>query len=267
MTNPRPALATRARLAELIDLSRRLGEPAEDLAILGEGNTSTRIDEHSFLIKASGSSLRQATEETFVQMSTRAVLAIIDSDLADEDQAGLGAALADAAVHKSDIRPSIEATLHALAITELGAEYVAHSHPTAVNQILCSDRADALVAGALFPDQVVVLGRHPLLIPYTEPGLPLARAVRTAMRQHVADYGRPKIVYLQNHGIVALGDTASEILQISQMTVKVARILHGALSIGAPRYLSTASADQLDGRPDEIYRRRVLAGNALGESK
>ncbi len=264
MTNPTPVQSARIKLAEL---SRLLGEPAEDLAILGEGNTSTRIDEASFLIKASGSSLRQATEATFVQLSTPAVLAIIDSDLADDDQAGLGAALAGAAVHASELRPSIEATLHALAITELGAHYVAHSHPTAVNQILCSDRAEALVAGALFPDQIVVLGPHPLLIPYAEPGLPLARVVRTAMREHVDAFGRPKIVYLQNHGIVALADTATEILQISQMAVKAARILAGALSVGAPQYLSAASAAQLDARPDEIYRRRVLAGNTIGERK
>lgn len=40
------------RLDELVELSLELGEPERDLAILAEGNTSARIDDQSFWVKA-----------------------------------------------------------------------------------------------------------------------------------------------------------------------------------------------------------------------
>jgi hypothetical protein len=42
--------------------------------------------------------------------------------------------------------------------------------------------------------------------------------------------------------------------------VKVSRILGGALTLGGVRTLSETDVTRIDGRPDEIYRRQVLAG-------
>src|SRR5947208_16891100 len=75
-----------AVLHELIALSRSLGEPARDLAILGEGNTSARVDESSFLVKASGKELRTADEASFVTVSFPRALAVLDGpDLSDSE--------------------------------------------------------------------------------------------------------------------------------------------------------------------------------------
>jgi hypothetical protein len=41
-------------LAQLVELSNHLGNPANDYCILGEGNTSARADEGTFWVKASG---------------------------------------------------------------------------------------------------------------------------------------------------------------------------------------------------------------------
>ena len=41
-------------VADLVNLSRWLGAPEQDCAILGEGNTSARLSGETFLIKASG---------------------------------------------------------------------------------------------------------------------------------------------------------------------------------------------------------------------
>src|SRR5579862_8369230 len=54
-----------AILEELIALSRWLGDPAHDLAILGEGNSSALLDDQTFLVKASGRELRTADENSF----------------------------------------------------------------------------------------------------------------------------------------------------------------------------------------------------------
>jgi len=44
-------------LSTLLDLSHELGREERALAILGEGNTSTRVSDTTFLVKASGSNL------------------------------------------------------------------------------------------------------------------------------------------------------------------------------------------------------------------
>ena len=158
--------------------------------------------------------------------------------------------------------------MHALGLTVGGAQFVGHTNPTAVNTIRCSDRAEALVAGAIFPDQVVGCGREALLIRYADPGLPLADALRESLREYRRRTGTtPKTVYLRNHGLLALGQTAVEVHQITTMATKVARILTGGLSLGEPVYLSAAQADRIEARRDEHHRRRMFrdpGGKAIG---
>ncbi|GAA3515965.1 class II aldolase/adducin family protein [Actinocatenispora rupis] len=246
----------------LLDLSHRLADPAADLVILGEGNTSADLGDGSFAVKASGVPLGAVTADSFVRMGTDEVMAVVDDRALDPgDQAAVAARLAGAG-EAGAATPSIETMLHALGIALCGAAYVGHTHPTAVNALLCSDRAGELVAGHLFPDQVVVCGRHALFVPYAEPGLALGRAVRDGLRNHLDAHGTPpKLIYLGNHGIVALGASAEEVHQVTAMSVKAARVLAGVLAVGRPAYLSAASADALDARPDEHHRRRVLAGH------
>lgn len=247
-----------ALLEELVGLSRSLGRPERDLVVLGEGNTSVRLDDDRFLVKASGTSLANAARESFVAMDFGRTLALLDLEDPSDDELtrALMAARSDGG---GDLRPSIEAVMHALCLTEGGATFVGHTHPTSVNAVLCSDRAGALSAGAIFPDQVVVLGRHPLHVPYADVGLPLARAVRDGLREHLQRAGAvPKTVYLQNHGLVALGDLAGGVEGVTTMADKHARIVAGVLAAGEPVFLSAEQADSLDTRPDEEYRRRVL---------
>ena len=249
-----------ALLEQLVWLSRALGRPERDLAILGEGNTSVRLDCYRFLVKASGTSLTEADGRSFVEMDLRRTLAILD--LEDPSDAELADALMAARTdEESDLRPSIEAVMHALCLTEGGAAFAGHTHPVSVNSVLCSDRARALSDGAIFPDQVVVLGRHPLHVPYADVGLPLARAVRDGLRDHrLRAYTPPKTIYLQNHGLVALGQSAGGVDQVTQMADKHARIMAGALAAGEPVYLTPQQADRLDSRSDEEYRRWILQG-------
>ena len=247
-----------ALLEELVGLSRSLGRPERDLAILGEGNTSVRLDDESFLVKASGTSLANAHAKSFVEMDIGRTLALLDlEDPADDE---LGEALMGArSSGEGGLRPSIEAPLHALALTEGEAAFVGHTHPTAVNSVLCSDRAGVLSEGAIFPDQIVVLGRHPLHIPYADVGLPLAHALRDGLREHKRRVGAPpRTIYLQNHGLVALGGSASGVEQVTTMAAKHARIVAGVLAAGEPVYLTEEQADSLDTRSDEEYRRRIL---------
>ena len=158
-----------------------------------------------------------------------------------------------------ELRPSTEAGLHALTLTLGRARYVGHTHPTAVNAIMCSSHPTALTDGAMFPDQIVVCGRHPLFVPYVDPGFPLAVELRDRMRSHIDSYGKPpKAIYLQHHGLIAVGKSPSEVIAVTAMAVKAARIALGAIAAGGVRYLDDHDAQRIDNRDDEQYRRTTL---------
>lgn len=247
-----------SELEALVRLSRALGHPDSDYAILAEGNTSARAGEDSFLLKASGFPLADATPESFVEMRLSAVLALLDAPPRDDER--LARSLSACRV-AGDRRPSVEAALHAVGLTVGGATVVGHTHPTEINAILCSERPELIVAGPLFPDQIVVCGRDAVLVPYVDPGIPLALEVRARLGEHIDHHGRPpKTIYLQNHGLVALGRSGTEVLQITRMAAKAARILLGTLACGGPRSLTPESAARIESRPDEHHRQALLDG-------
>jgi ribulose-5-phosphate 4-epimerase/fuculose-1-phosphate aldolase len=92
-----------------------------------------------------------------------------------------------------------------------------------------------------------------------DPGVKLAYALRAELRRYRRAHGMPpRLVLLVNHGMVALGATADEVLNISLMAEKWARVLLGTLAAGGPRFLTRAQARHIDRWPAEHYRRRLL---------
>lgn len=239
----------------LLELSHWLGEPSRQLALAAEGNVSHRIDDASMLIKASGCSLATLGEQDLVVAPIGPLIALLD----DPDAGDIDVAAVYEAIAGGGRRPSVEAVLHAAILQETDAVCVAHTHPVSVNQLLCSTSAELLVEGSLFPDQVVMLGRRQVLLPYVDPGLLLGRAVREAIRTFMAQEGHyPRVIYLSNHGLFVLGRSADDARQLTEMTVKVAAVLQGAIAAGGPVFMSPVQVDRIDGRLDEHYRRSKL---------
>lgn len=249
-------------LDQLVAMSRALGEPEREYVILGEGNTSARVDEDRMYVKASGASLHQITAEGFVQVWRPKVLQMLDAgDLGDaEVERGLRGAMVD---RSSTRRPSVETLFHAYLLGLEGVNFVGHTHPTAVNAILCARDGKQAIAGRIYPDEIVVLGVAPVFVDYVDPGLPLARAVRDEIQGYAEEHGRaPQSVLMQNHGLIALGATAAQVEAIAATWVKTARIIAGAMAFGGPRFLSPDNVARIHTRPDEQYRRRDIAGNS-----
>jgi rhamnose utilization protein RhaD (predicted bifunctional aldolase and dehydrogenase) len=243
-------------LDQLVSMSRVLGDPALDYAILGEGNSSARIDGDTFWVKASGAEMRTIEADGFVQVSFDSVLSMVEAGELDdvEVKARLEGARVDPAVRA---RPSVETVLHALALKLVGVNFVGHTHPTAVNAILCSQGAEEATAGRLFPDEIVYCGPAPVYIPYVDPGVPLARKVRDEFDRYLDEYReRPKVVLMQNHGLMALGETALEVENITAMCVKTARVILGAYALGGVHPMSPEAVARIHTRPDEQYRRQ-----------
>ena len=70
-------------LQALLTMSRELGRPELDHVILGEGNTSARIDEGTFFVKGSGEQLGQIQAEGFVEVDMTRALALLEGSAMD----------------------------------------------------------------------------------------------------------------------------------------------------------------------------------------
>lgn len=241
----------------LLELSHHLGGERLRMAILGEGNTSVRIDEETFAVKASGSNLASLTSADVTHCAFNRLLPLLDKSSATDievDQALLAARLDPAAK-----KPSIEALFHAYLLTLPGVRCVGHVHAIAANQILCSPRAREFAERRACPDEIVMCGVESVFVPYADPGLGLSQAIRREVVAFVKRTGRdPKIILLQNHGIIAVGSSPKSVLGSLLMAEKAAEIFVGAASLGGPVFLTTEQCERIAGRPDEHYRQKML---------
>ncbi|EMI22857.1 class II aldolase/adducin family protein [Rhodopirellula maiorica SM1] len=246
-----------ATLQELISLSQFLGDERRQLAILGEGNTSAKIDDETFFVKASGSCLETLSEDDLVACHFAPLLQMLDNhDLSDqqiEDQ------LFACRVDSKSKKPSVETLFHAYLLSLPGIEYVGHTHSVSVNQILCSPLAEQFATRKLFPDEIVCCGPQSVLVPYTDPGLKLSQVIREKTQQFIDEFGvPPRVILLQNHGLITLGKTPGAVKAAMLMAHKSAEIFVGAAALGGPTFLESDDVDRIANRIDEHYRQRAL---------
>lgn len=247
-------------LDDLIAMSHYLGDPDRGYAMLGEGNTSARIDEDTFFVKASGTTLSTIDVTGFVKLSMSRVLAILDDAAAGDDDVSrvFKEATLDDAGGK---RPSVEAMLHAILLQYPEYQFVGHTHPIYMNAILCSNKAEEAAAGRIFPDQIVSMGHKSVFVPYVDPGLALAREVKQRLEQFIAEEGvLPKAIVMQNHGLITMGDSPKAVTSCTDMAEKAAKIIVGTYALGGPRFMTKADVDRIFTRPDEHYRLKSIAG-------
>jgi rhamnose utilization protein RhaD (predicted bifunctional aldolase and dehydrogenase) len=244
-------------LALLVAMSNRLGDPALDYAILGEGNTSARIDDQTFWVKVSGAEIRTVDQSNFTKVRFEPLLELLS--LNGVDDTSIKEYLVKAQVDSAALgRPSVETVLHAIALKVDGVNFVGHTHPIAVNAILCSQQVEEAISGRITPDEIFYCGPAPVYIPYTDSGLPLAKAIKRAIDLFIVEYDQsPKVILIQNHGFIALGKTAAEVENITAMYVKTARVILGTYTLGGPHFLSPAAVTRIHKRPDQHYRRKL----------
>ncbi|MBS0630671.1 MAG: class II aldolase/adducin family protein [Verrucomicrobia bacterium] len=244
-------------LSRLLNLSHELGREERRLAILGEGNTSARTSPDTFIVKASGSNLRTLAPAGVTECHFAPLLKLLDAkSIADS---AVDEALLASRTDSASKKPSVEAMFHAWLLTLPGVNFVGHTHPIEVNKILCTKFARTYATRRLCPDEIVCCGAEFVLVPYVDPGLKLAQAIRRAVTAYVKRLSRPpRVILLENHGLIALGGTPEAVLAASLMAVKAAEIFTGASALGTPRFMTPASVARIAGRPDEHYREKML---------
>ena len=243
---------------QLLTLSHELGREDRGLAILGEGNTSARLTPATMLVKASGSNLGTLSPLGLTECRLADLAALLERSRMPD--AAVDDALLASRVDSGARKPSVEAIFHAHLLTLPGVNFVGHTHPVAVNQLLCSKYARTFARRRIFPDEVVCCGVESVFVPYADPGLQLARSIRTAVVAYIKRLARPpRVILLESHGLIALGASPESVFAATTMAVKAAEIFSGAAGFGGPpRFMTAAQVARIAGRPDEHYRQKVL---------
>ncbi len=188
---------------DLIDISRAYGTQKE-YVIAGGGNTSYKTDDKLW-IKASGYALATIGEEGFAVMDRKKLAKISEGHYSNdpfERESQIKDDLAAATITKGK-RPSVETSFH----NAINYKFVVHLHPTAVNGIMCSNKAEELVH--------LVFGPEAVYIPYIDPGYILFKEVEAKIKAFRVEKGYdPRVILLQNHGIFVSADTIQEITEI-----------------------------------------------------
>ena len=249
-------------LNKLVKLSNNLGKEDYHLAIIGEGNTSAKIKvgntNESFFIKASGTQLATITEKDFIQVYFEPIMQLININNPDAED--INNIFEKAKVDKKyRASPSVETLLHAICLNLEGVNFIGHTHPTAVNRLTCSKSFPENLKGRIYPDEIVLLGKDSVFIPYTDPGVKLAQRAKKEIEIFLDKHGeRPKSIYIQNHGFVALGSTPTEVENITLMADKAAEIRFGALLAGGINTFSEDIVNYIAERTDEKYRQGLF---------
>lgn len=258
MHQPYPEHPT-AILDELIALARRFGEDP-GFSRGGGGNASAKAD-GVLWIKPSGVPLATLEADALVPLDTARLLEMLESDPTvthPGDDPVMRVAIEARLAPAGGRRPSVELLFHAL----LPERFVLHTHPVLVNAVGCN-RDGAELVRRLFGDGVI-------WVPYTDPGLPLANAIRAARAEHEARTGTPppRLTLLANHGLIVTGDTARDIQDatawlVERIETAIAAApepaLPAALEAGTARALVDILAPTLRAHLSTNERRRILA--------
>jgi|TARA_Y100000589_G_scaffold141439_1_gene134998 ribulose-5-phosphate 4-epimerase/fuculose-1-phosphate aldolase len=215
----------------IIELARALGP----YAICGEGNVSVK-DDDSFWVKASGTSLDTLEKRDLVACKLSGV---------PFDSLGL--------------KPSIETGFHAWFMREFDEiKFIAHTHPPKSMQVVCSEQIWSFADHRLFPDQVVRNGAKSCVVPYAMPGKPLLEEIKKSVLAFIEEEGYfPKLILLQNHGIIVASTSHKECIASTMMCEKSAEIFIGAKVLGQTRFLSEDEVNDIDKCPSEKHRRKL----------
>ena len=275
---------------KLLWLAHEVGREDRNLVILNEGSVSAKLDADRILVKSTGAALGKLGPKQIVGCSIERMSKILElsflntSELEAEmnrsiDLEVTGKIWTDLEVKRQptldpavvtqetlgeleiiDPKPSAEAVFHAWVLSMDEIAFVAHAHPVAINQILCSPQAEPFATQRMFPDQVYRCGATSVYVPYADPGVPLAREIRgkVLLGQRRAFGSFPKLILLQNHGVIAMGKTEEDVLATLLMAEKAAQVFIGSAILGGPVFMHQHQVQRLDPKADDGSRHRSL---------
>ena len=220
-------------------LSARLGQ--DPLQVQGPGgNTSIKFDQVMW-IKASGTKLADASQDD--------IFVPVDLPKARAEAYGKGdGSCNDTVIDPTcGLRPSIETTFHAV----LPGKVVAHTHSIATLTHVISPEGQRAAMEKL-------TGLPFVMVPYAKPGIPLTQMILDRSNKAT------RIILLQNHGLIVMGDTVTEVSDIlSEVESRLMMpVLRGAKRVpvdAAPRGYHWAPESWI--AQDETVTKKALGGS------
>lgn len=193
-------------IKDLVEISKYAGERF-DLTQAGGGNSSVKLDNGEMMIKASGLSLSDVTENsgysTVITKMVSDILKnedIINSNEKRERENITSLLIKEATVDKIN-RPSIETLLHSLLL-----KYALHTHAIVTNIILAQENCLSILNNIFRNDTIV-------FVEYQTPGVELAIVLDKELKKFDEI---PNIIFLQNHGLIVTSDEKDDIKKLTE---------------------------------------------------
>ena len=227
---------------ELLALGRALGTHPARVAIWEEGALAVRVSRERLLVTRRGACLATLEREDLVPLDP-AKMCEMATGAAVPGPEDFAAALLD---DESD-PPCLDALLFAYLGSLEGLRFAAHVHPIIVDQITSSPRARQFADRRTLFNEAFALGGASLLVPYAEPGLPLARETQRKMALWRDRFKTvPRMILNQNNGVILLGNTLREIIRALEMLLKYAEVFVGSSMLGGPVFLTPQQLAQAE---------------------
>ncbi len=219
-------------IKNLVKISKIAGERF-DLVQAAGGNTSVKLKNDIMLIKASGFLLSDMTvNDGFSKVNTKKITNILKNkkikyEVNKRKRELLVKKLIEKATINKKNRPSIETLLHSTLY-----KYTLHTHPIVVNMIVVQKRWKEILL-SIFKNEDIAL------IPYKTPGIELALELDKVIS---ASKKKPKIYFLQNHGLIISCNNSSDIPKLTEL---VLHKLEKFLNVDMYRYKLTNKISKL----------------------
>jgi rhamnose utilization protein RhaD (predicted bifunctional aldolase and dehydrogenase) len=237
----------------LVDLGRQLGTHQDKVVIFDEGFVAGKADGH-LVISRPGARLGNLDRGDFIHFNPAPLLELLQADQpkrqAEEE------ALAASRLREDMPLPAADAYLATDLLDRCGSRIVVHLQPVVINQILASPRARQFADRRITLNELFNCGLATTLVPYANPGTAIAKEVRNKVNLW-RDRARtdPKVILLQNNGMIVLGDSPEGIVENTEKMVRAAEVFIGASLLGGPHFLTVANI----GHATE-YRRGIDIG-------
>ena len=219
-------------LTDFVEISKYAGERF-DISQAGGGNSSVKLANGEMVIKASGFSLSEMGYNSgYSRVITDDIAKILENKVVIEgavkrEREEVVSKLLYKGTLEGSPKPSIETILHSLL-----AKYTLHTHPVAVNIITAQINWRETLS-SIFKNKEMVF------VSYKTPGIELAIELK---RQMEVFQNTPKIIFLQNHGLIISSDDKDYVID---QTEHVLKNIEKYLNIDLSRYKSTTELSNL----------------------
>ena len=245
-------------------MAHTLGVHPARLAIWNEGSCAVKTNGTRFCVSVAGANLGTLKPSDSVEFDLEKMTALLAAETLDEEELAaariarpgttapggsdeqgrkLDGGSLENCVGNAATTMAPTATTDALLYAYLfgfeGVTIAAHLHPVEINQITCSPRARQFADRRSVPNEITAFGSSMLLVPYADPGLQLAKEVKRKMilwRDRFKSV--PKVVLINNHGMIVLASSLGEMIQTIETTLKAAQVFIGASMLGGPVFLT-----------------------------